>query len=91
MDNKNLLIAGSCAGFALAGVAGYLYLNKEDDVKNENKELKEKPELNDLLSSVVGKDNISSVWSNFWGEEHKKQRVMEELKEKTNEDASIFG
>ena len=46
---------------------GYLYLNKEDDVKNENKELKEKPELNDLLSSVVGKDNISSVWSNFWG------------------------
>ena len=34
MENQNVLIAS--AGFAIAGVAGYMYLNRSDDVESEN-------------------------------------------------------
>lgn len=34
MENQTILIA--TAGFAAAGIAGYMYLNKSDDVVNEN-------------------------------------------------------
>ena len=38
MENQTVLIA--TAGFALAGVAGYMYLNKSDDVENLILEMK---------------------------------------------------
>lgn len=79
MDNQNVLIAS--AGFAIAGVAGYMYLNKSDDgVESENAKLGT-TKVSDLKSD--GDDK--SWWSSFWGEEHKKQKVMEELKETVNE------
>ncbi len=72
MDNQNVLIAS--AGFAIAGVAGYIYLNKSDDgVESEN------AKLGTTKVSDLKPDGDKSWWSSFWGEEHKKQKVIEEL------------
>ncbi len=79
MDNQNVLIA--TAGFAIAGVAGYMYLNKSDDgVESENAKLG-----TTKVSDLKPDGDDKSWWSSFWGEEHKKQKVMEELKETVNE------
>ena len=83
MDNQNVLIA--TAGFAIAGVAGYMYLNRSDDVVSENAKLGT-TKVSDLKPEGDGK----SWWSSFWGEEHKKQQVMEELKEKVNDTSSLY-
>ena len=83
MDNQNVLIA--TAGFAIAGVAGYMYLNKSDDgVESENAKLGT-TKITDLKTEGEGK----SWWSSFWGQEHKKQQVMEELKEKVSDTSSL--
>jgi len=76
MENQTVLIA--TAGFALAGVAGYMYINKSDDVMSENVKLGT-TKVSDLTPE--NGDNKQSWWSNFWGQEHQQQRVMEELKE----------
>ena len=79
MDNQNVLIA--TAGFAIAGVAGYMYLNKSDDgVESENAKLG-----TTKVSDLKPDGDDKSWWSSFWGEEHKKQKVMEELKETVKE------
>ncbi len=81
MENQTVLIA--TAGFAIAGVAGYMYLNQSDDVVSENSKLGTtkvadlEPESNNNNSN----ENETSWWSNFWGQEHKQQQVMEELRE----------
>ena len=74
MENQNVLIAS--AGFAIAGVAGYMYLNKTNDVVSENAKLG-----TTKVSDLKPDSDEKSWWSSFWGEEHKKQKVMEELKE----------
>ena len=84
MDNQNVLIA--TAGFAIAGVAGYMYLNKSDDgVESENAKLGT-TKITDLKPEGEGK----SWWSSYWGQEHKKQQVMEELKEKVSDTSSLY-
>lgn len=79
MENQTILIA--TAGFAAAGIAGYMYLNKTDDVENENVKLGT-TSIDDL--NVKETESKSSWWSSFWGDQHKQQKVMEELKEKTD-------
>ena len=79
MENQTVLIA--TAGFALAGVAGYMYLNKSDDVENENVKLGT-TNVADLKPDEP--ESKTSWWSSFWGDQHKQQKVMEELKEKTD-------
>ena len=72
MDNQNVLIA--TAGFAIAGVAGYMYLNKTDDsVESENAKLGTtkvsdlKPEADGKISGVVlGEEHKSiKLWRNW--------------------------
>ena len=83
MENQTVLMA--TAGFALAGVAGYMYLNKSDDVENENVKLGT-TKVSDLKTDET--ESKSSWWSSFWGDQHKQQKVMEELKEKN--DPSLY-
>jgi hypothetical protein len=82
MENQNVLIAS--AGFAIAGVAGYMYLNRSDDVESENAKLGT-TKLSDLTPDNLNEENKTNWWSSFWGQEHKKQKVMEELKETVDE------
>ena len=84
MENQTVLIA--TAGFALAGVAGYMYLNKSDDVENENDKIGT-TNVTDLKPEKP--ESKASWWSSFWGDQHKQQKVLEELKEKS-EDSSLF-
>ena len=81
MENQTALIA--TAGFALAGVAGYMYLNKSDDVVSENVKIGT-TKISDLKTENDTNESKASWWSSFWGEEHKKQKVMDELKETTD-------
>ena len=76
MENQTILIA--TAGFAAAGIEGYMYLNKSDDVVNENDKIGTTNVADLKLDEPKSK---SSWWSNFWGDQHKQQKVMEELKE----------
>jgi len=71
MENQTVLMA--TAGFALAGVAGYMYLNKSEDVMSENEKLGT-TKISDL------KNDNDSWFSRFWGQEHRQQKVLEELK-----------
>jgi ABC-type phosphate transport system substrate-binding protein len=80
MDNQTTLIA--TAGFALAGVAGYMYLNASKDPESENAKLAGSSNENE------SKNPLTNAWSNFWGQEHKKLKVVEELKEKA--DPSLY-
>ena len=80
MDNQTTLIA--TAGFALAGVAGYMYLNASKEPESENAKLAEP------TNEKENENPLTNAWSNFWGQEHKKLRVVEELKEKA--DASLY-
>lgn len=82
MENQTVLIA--TAGFAAAGITGYMYLNRSDEVESENAKLGT-TKLVDLIPENVKDENKTSWWSSFWGQEHKKQQVMEELKETVNE------
>ena len=75
MENQTILIA--TAGFAAAGIAGYMYLNKSDDVVNENDKIGT-TNVSDLKPEQP--ESKASWWSSFWGEQHKQQKVMEELK-----------
>ena len=73
MENQTILIA--TAGFAAAGIAGYMYLNKSDDVENENviigtTKVTELKSDNDLESKTK-----TSWWSSFWGDQHKQQKL----------------
>ena len=77
MENQTILIAA--AGFAAAGIAGYMYLNKSDNVENENDKIGT-TKVSDLKNEK--EESKSSWWSNFWGNQHKQQKVMEELKGK---------
>ena len=77
MENQTILIA--TAGFAAAGIAGYLYLNKSDNVENENDKIGT-TKVADLKTDET--ESKTSWWSNFWGDQHKQQKVMEELKGK---------
>jgi|TARA_B110000438_G_C15814202_1_gene651178 hypothetical protein len=87
MENQTALIA--TAGFALAGVAGYMYLNQSDDVVSENVIIGT-TNISDL-EPENGDESKTSWWSSFWGDQHKQQRVMVELKETTDTvDASIY-
>jgi len=79
MENQTILIA--TAGFAAAGIAGYMYLNKTDDVENENVKLGT-TSIDDLNARET--ESKSSWWSSFWGDQHKQQKVIEELKEKSD-------
>ena len=75
MENQTVLMA--TAGFALAGVAGYMYLNKSEDVMSENEKLGT-TKISDLKND---NDNNNDSWfSRFWGQEHRQQKVLEELK-----------
>ena len=76
MDNQTTLIA--TAGFALAGVAGYMYFNTSKDPESENAKLAGSTNENE------SKNPIANAWTNFWGQEHKKLKVVEELKEKVD-------
>jgi len=80
MENQTVLIA--TAGFAAAGIAGYMYLNQSEDVESENMKLGT-TKLSDLMPDNIKEE--TNWWSNFWGQEHKKLKVMEELKETVNE------
>ena len=80
MDNQTTLIA--TAGFALAGVAGYMYLNASKDPESENAKLVESSNENE------SNNPLTNAWTNFWGQEHKKLKVVEELKEKA--DPSLY-
>ena len=77
MENQTILIA--TAGFAVAGIAGYMYLNKSDNVENENDKIGT-TKVSDVENEK--EESKSSWWSNFWGNQHKQQKVMEELKGK---------
>ena len=79
MENQTVLIA--TAGFAAAGIAGYMYLNKSDDVENENVKIGT-TKISDLKPN--DSESETSWWSSFWGDQHKQQKVMEELKEKAD-------
>ena len=88
MENQTALIA--TAGFALAGVAGYMYFNKSDDVVSENVKIGT-TKISDLKTENDTNESKASWWSSFWGEEHKKQKVMDELKETTDRiDESLY-
>ena len=78
MENQTVLIA--TAGFAAAGIAGYMYLNRSEEVESENAKLGT-TKLVDLIPDNVEGEKRNWFWSKFWGQEHKKQKVMEELKE----------
>jgi len=78
MENQTVLIA--TAGFAAAGIAGYMYLNQSEDVESENAKLGT-TKLSDLVPDNLKEEKRNWFWTKFWGQEHKKQKVMEELKE----------
>ena len=78
MENQTVLIA--TAGFAAAGIAGYMYLNRSEDMESENAKLGT-TKLDDLVPDNLKEEKRNWFWSQFWGQEHKKQQVMEELKE----------
>jgi hypothetical protein len=78
MENQTVLIA--TAGFAAAGIAGYMYLNQSEDVESENAKLGT-TKLSDLVPDNLKEEKRNWFWTKFWGQEHKKQQVMEELKE----------
>tara|TARA_B100001093_G_C26752383_1_gene981770 strand:- start:583 stop:834 length:252 start_codon:yes stop_codon:yes gene_type:complete len=82
MDNQTTLIA--TAGFALAGVAGYMYLNTSKEPESENAKLAEPINENEKENE----NPLTNAWSSFWGQEHKKLKVVEELKEKA--DTSLY-
>jgi len=82
MENQTVLIA--TAGFAAAGIAGYMYLNQSEDVESENAKLGT-TKLSDLVPDSLPEEKRNWFWTKFWGQEHKKQKVMEELKETVNE------
>ena len=82
MENQTVLIA--TAGFAAAGIAGYMYLNRSEEVESENAKLGT-TKLVDLIPDNLQEEKRNWFWSKFWGQEHNKQKVMEELKEKVNE------
>jgi hypothetical protein len=87
MENQTALIA--TAGFALAGVAGYMYLNKSDDVVSENVKIGT-TKISDLKTETEN-ESEGSWWSTWWGHEHKNQQVMDELKETTDRiDESLY-
>ena len=77
MENQTILIA--TAGFAAAGIAGYMYLNKSDGVENENVKLGT-TSVEDLKNEKE-EESKTPWWNNFWGNQHKQQKVMEELKQ----------
>ena len=80
MDNQtNQAILVTTAGFAAAGIAGYMYLNRSKDVESENAKLGT-TKLSDLTPDNK-EETKTNWWSNFWGQEHKKQKVLEQLKE----------
>ena len=81
MDNQTTLIA--TAGFALAGVAGYMYINSSKEPESENAKLADTSNDNNKSTNP-----LTNAWSNFWGQEHKKLKVVEELKEKS--DSSLY-
>ena len=78
MENQTVLIA--TAGFAAAGIAGYMYLKQSEDVESENAKLGT-TKLSDLVPDNLPEEKRNWFWTKFWGQEHKKQKVMEELKE----------
>ena len=78
MENQTVLIA--TAGFAAAGIAGYMYLNKSEDVESENAKLGTTL-LSELIPDNFKEEERNWCWTKFWGQEHKKLKVMEELKE----------
>lgn len=82
MENQTVLIA--TAGFAAAGIAGYMYLNQSEDVESENAKLGT-TKLSDLVPDNLPEEKMNWFWTKFWGQEHKKQKVMEELKETVTE------
>ena len=83
MENQTVLIA--TAGFAAAGIAGYMYLNKSEDVESENAKLSTTL-LSELVPDNLEKEESNWFWTKFWGQEHKKLKVMEELKETQTSD-----
>lgn len=81
MENQTVLIA--TAGFALAGVAGYMYLNKSDDVVSENAKLGT-TQIADLKiddDTNQTKGSKTSWWNSWWANEYKQEKVLEELRE----------
>ncbi len=78
MENQTVLIA--TAGFAAAGIAGYMYLNQSEEVESENAKLGT-TKLSDLAPDNLIEEKRNWFWTKFWGQEHKKQKVMEELKD----------